>query len=220
MKILVQCILALLTIVSLNAYAQISSLDDPVYGSGSITYDSGTGIEWLDLTLTTNLSRYDIDQLIGNGNYLDGFRHATTQEVNTLFDNAGIVSNSPNFLGDATTVFDAVLSLISLLGPTSYDQGYPEALGITGEGRMGGLDFYTFNGEPRYGVGISETGGLSYGYNTKYPTVGNWVVRDSLSAVPVPSAVILFSSALLVLLCVVRKGPYVPAGLRVRKFAE
>ena len=63
--------------------ASLISVDDSVYGPGSITRDSATSLDWLDLTLSTNLSVNDI--LGGAGAFLaNGFAIATLAQVETM----------------------------------------------------------------------------------------------------------------------------------------
>ena len=65
---------------------------DSEFGPGTITHDTDTGIDWLDLTLTTSRSVNDItDQLVPGGEF-EGFRYATTADITTLWTHAGIVN--------------------------------------------------------------------------------------------------------------------------------
>ena len=64
--------------------AVLISADDPVFGVGSLTVDTDTGLEWLDIPITVNLSVDDI--LGGAGGYVaNGFRYATGIETRTFF---------------------------------------------------------------------------------------------------------------------------------------
>ncbi len=51
--------------------------DDAVFGAGSITIDTDTGLEWLDWTESTNRSYNDVSGQFGAGGDFEGWRHAT-----------------------------------------------------------------------------------------------------------------------------------------------
>jgi len=73
-------IAALLTVLSLGAHAQFSNT------KGVIT-DATTGLQWLDLKYTYDLSFNDVtDQL--DGGIFSGYRYATLDEVKQLFKDA------------------------------------------------------------------------------------------------------------------------------------
>ena len=91
-------------------------------GDGLITFDDQTGLEWLDLTETTNLSYNDVET--DGGGWLSlGFRHATGAEVCDLmaayaaFDpgcsgsplGGGGLKNSAPFTGN-----DLMMSLLGI----------------------------------------------------------------------------------------------------------
>lgn len=79
-----------------------------------LTFDSDSGFEWLDLSVTRGLSVLDV--LAGGGGLLDlGFRYATEAEVTSLYRNAGI----SEFSAPRVSLAGPVLSLIGLLSPSS-----------------------------------------------------------------------------------------------------
>lgn len=61
-----------------------------ISGDGLITSDTDTGLYWLDLTVTTNLSYNDVLTHIGTGGSLEGFRYATVADLDTLQVSAGL----------------------------------------------------------------------------------------------------------------------------------
>lgn len=83
--------------------------------NGDSTIDTDTGLEWLDLTLTQGLSWNQAEAT----SYVtvDGYVHATDEQVAELFTNAGFVSldNSSNAANDP-----AAAALLSLLGCTQF----------------------------------------------------------------------------------------------------
>jgi len=100
----------------------LSSGNDAVFGVDSITVDSATGLEWLDLTLSTNRS---INDLLGvsdpvndftdvGGSFL-GWRWATRPEVAKLFSDHGF----PDVDAGATAAnAPFYASFVALLGET------------------------------------------------------------------------------------------------------
>ena len=86
--------------------------------AGNITQDTGTGLEWLDLTESTGFSLDDV--LGGAGGFLaDGWNVAHVLDVDQLFLNAGWdgVDNVADNGNPATLV--VVNTLLGLLGNTS-----------------------------------------------------------------------------------------------------
>lgn len=71
------------------AQATLISQDLKSAGDGLLTYDSRTGLYWLDLTETTGLSANDI--LSGAGGWIQSFRYANYNEVTDLFRSFGMV---------------------------------------------------------------------------------------------------------------------------------
>ena len=64
---------------------------DSSFGADTITFDTDTGLEWLDLTESTGLSVNEVQAELGAGGLYEGFTFATRSEIETLFfDSAGI----------------------------------------------------------------------------------------------------------------------------------
>ncbi|MDX1410273.1 MAG: hypothetical protein R3330_19115, partial [Saprospiraceae bacterium] len=82
--------LCMLSTYGKGTLAALSAQNDPVFGNNSITTDSETGLDWLDLGLSTGKTVAYVSSQFGTGGAYDGFRHATRAEVLTLFHNAGI----------------------------------------------------------------------------------------------------------------------------------
>jgi hypothetical protein len=177
-----------LLISTLVLRADLIQADSPRYGQNALTIDTATRLAWLDLPFSTNMSYQQVIAATQVGGLFDGFRYATVQEVSTLYADAGIPS--AGFYPESSSEGQSALSLISLLGATSYQDGRPLTLGISGTpDRFGrdvtGLDFgYANFGVPGYFVGSS---GLVYGETFGVPTVGSWLVYE----VPEPAAWLL-----------------------------
>lgn len=71
-------------LISAQANAAFVSTDWKSQGDAKATLDTETGIEWLDLNLTTGKSIIDVKQLIKEGGSLFGWRLPTTNEVESL----------------------------------------------------------------------------------------------------------------------------------------
>src|SRR6185503_20083259 len=76
-----------------NLSAELLGVDLFAPGDRLVTRDTATGVDWLDLTATLNLSAQDILADIGGWQSL-GFAHAATMDVRTLFLN----SDPPNIV--------------------------------------------------------------------------------------------------------------------------
>jgi hypothetical protein len=174
-----------LLLTGLPAKANLIEANNPRFGVNSLTVDTTTGLAWLDLTASAGLSYQQVLADTQPGGLFSGFRFATAPEVLKLYTSAGIpgTGNYPGLApGD-----QAILNLISLVGATSFQDGNPETLGISGTsvlfGRVvPGLDFLYTNGVPTYAVSGVPGQTLVYGETTSSPTVGSWLVS------PVPES--------------------------------
>lgn len=158
------------------AKANLLQASNPSFGPNSLTVDTSTGLGWLDLTASAGLSYQQVLAATQPGGVYSGFRFATAQEVLNLYSSAGIPGT-----GYYPASTPSILSLISLIGATSFQDGHPETLGISGTFYGGGqvvpgMDFLTQNGVPTYFVSGVPGQSLIYGTGTSFPTVGSWLV--------------------------------------------
>jgi len=115
--------LCFVPLLSLNvAHAELIS-QDSAFGVDTITLDTDTNLQWLDVDLTANRSFDDVAAQLGPGGEFEGFRHATVDEIMTLWVNAGIpdilTGEGPPMGDDFTEANLApVLALIDLIGIT------------------------------------------------------------------------------------------------------
>lgn len=191
----------LLVSFSLSANANLKSIDLFSVGDNLLTKDNKTGLEWLDLTQTQNLSPRQI--LEGAGGWSDyGFVYATTFQVTQLFLNS---NNKASLTSPGMDVTEENLkgatNLLDLLG-TTYVQECCNNFSIVGNG-FAGIN------EPgsnliygaTFGTNLTSTAGFFFindgVFSTDYsdPLLGSYLVR-SVSAVPLPAAAPLFLSAL------------------------
>ena len=156
---------------------------DSAWGSGTITLDTNSGLEWLDINLSVNLSYNEMLAHMQNGGLYAGFRYATQNEVEALFTNAGLTTGS-------SPAMQTALDLISFLGATYSSRGNSEIFGITGTSSASGVesgivDHVFSNGTPMYDASVSE---LTYGMDYNSSSVGNWLVSSTTSEIPLPPA--------------------------------
>lgn len=196
------CLVASLAFPAANA--SLIAADNLRWGVGSITVDTDTGLGWLDVHLTVNLSYNEMQSQLGANGQYDGFRYASQAEVETLFINAVI----PDINRASTANLAHASKLLSLLGATSSLRGTSEIFGITGtllnqavSSAM--LDHYFSDGT---GMLDANVMGPTYGMDYRSSLVGSWLVTADYAEVPLPSALLLFSSAL-TLCSFIKRGP-------------
>ena len=172
---------------SVPARAALISLDDPVFGAGSITRDTDTNLEWLDVPFSEGDTFVDVAGEFGSGGEFEGFRHANAAEFETLVLNAGIPAINTIVTGDLTPFTD----LINLLGATSFQDGNPQTSGFLSDidpfepplRVNGDLDFLFFNGMPAYEANTS----IARNETISFPGVGHYLVRP---VIPEPSTIL------------------------------
>jgi hypothetical protein len=183
--------------ISISANAALVDL-------GDVTHDAATGLDWLDIDLTVQMTR---SQVLASGYVTDqGYRYATLSELNTLYDNAGGNGFYLNEAGVANPENNsAALLLIDLMGCTSVIEGSPcSEVGGWGAARWG-----VYPGSPELQVGIVAIGGSIW--TDWWTTVaietrddyGSYLVKTS--EVPIPSAAWLFISAVIGMRALKRK---------------
>jgi hypothetical protein len=57
--------------------------------NGTVTHDTVSGLDWLDLTLSADRSYNDVSVNFGVGGDFEGYRYATETEITAFFDSAG-----------------------------------------------------------------------------------------------------------------------------------
>ena len=62
------------------ANSAIISVTDPIFGADSVTQDTVSGLDWLDVNLSVNRSYIDVSTQFGIGGDYEGWRYATVQE--------------------------------------------------------------------------------------------------------------------------------------------
>jgi hypothetical protein len=124
-KVVVKILMMLFLLLGLSLFrfaeseAALVVKDLTTVGGGQITYDTATGLSWLDVINTYRISYGDV--IAGYGGYTtsQGFRFATNSEVATLIKHAGITEGRST-TGDWNNI-NNTRHLISLLGVTYTD---------------------------------------------------------------------------------------------------
>jgi hypothetical protein len=196
--------------LSVSANAAIVSIDDATFGADSVTRDTETGLEWLDITKSAGLSYDFVSANTGVGGYFDGWSYASVARVTELFTSAGGLESQ---LGANNALnFEPVQKLLGLWGTTYIDGSSPPPTEF-------GMAF-ACNTDCMQSTGAFAT--FRYEFNGSFPAVaiaefnpgwdgapaltnvGHALYRQT-SAVPIPAAAWLFGSALLGLGALKRK---------------
>jgi hypothetical protein len=179
--ILALCFL-LVSVFPTQSFAVLEERNDPFWGTGAITYDTETGLEWLDVYLSTDLSCSDVSTQFGQGGEFEGFRYATHQEVLDFLDAAGI-SIIDHGSSDPAHV-TACQNFIELVGPTDIYNDRPTIQGMNGtihpnlsDYRMSAL---VYADPPRGDVRHIVYTQTYYRDSYSSPAFGHWLVREAL----------------------------------------
>ena len=154
--------------------------------SGTSMMDTATNIEWLDLTQTQGLSWNQAEA--SSFVTVDGYVHATDEQVITLLTNAGFLTldNASNTLNDP-----AAATLLSFLGCTQFC-GTSNALGrgfADWDGTFTTRPFYRASG---LGAAAATTSLLSSNLDLVDATAGHYLLR----VIPEPGSLLLLFAGL------------------------
>jgi hypothetical protein len=173
---------------------------------GSTTFDSNSGLEWLDLSETRNMSYGDVSSSLGStgtwGSFGSGWRFATGAELAGLFDDAGAAGtgayDEPSSKNGAR--FAAAALLLGLLGSNdsfaamASSRGFLADLDIDGNHRLGRI--LTFN-MPGNVYSVLFAGSMFSGISGSATDVSSFLVRMApVATTPIPAALPLFLFAL------------------------
>lgn len=171
--------------------------------NGLTTVDTDQNLVWLDLTESTGRSYNDVASQFGTGGDFEGWRHATTSEVTTMFSNAGF---SSSYISSPAT--PQMLTLVNLFGPTFTTTGPSGGLLINSWGWFDDTDpasasigtafiehDASFLSNTAFTVDRAAVVINSAGTQSSGPSVGSWLVRAS-TPIPEPTPLALLAAGL------------------------
>lgn len=165
---------------------------DSAFGADTITQDTDTGLEWLDLTLTRMMSINEVEAQLQAGGTLEGWKWATAAEVTTLWAAANVPAPQSTFaFGSAAN--DGALALNALLG-----ENLVTADRTFSDGFIRELTFQNLS--PRWWsiaatLNAATSGGTSdtiliADFDTPSPRIGSYLVRTTAIAEPTTLALL------------------------------
>lgn len=173
-----------------EAQASLISLDSS-FGANTITYDTVSGLEWLDLAISYNQSYDDVTGLMGST--YSGFRYASAGEVGNFFADAGLSGNFGSLSGPEGAAFD---ELVNLWGEVD-EYGYAVNFFLTGTSSTPGTRLGGFiSRDPNFNEWLTSPGDYPYFESTSSFSLGSALVRDHKS-VPEPATLALLAMGLL-----------------------
>lgn len=177
-----------------DAEAAFISMDSS-FGVNTITRDTDTGLEWLDLTESTGLSVNQVQAELGAGGLYEGFSYATRSDVETLFfTSAGI---TPGFQWPPELPVWELANLLGITEPFFFVSfGHYLLEGPALNAGLGSLEpLIPFGDAAATRATLDDNG---FAFNEAAPTVGSFLIRSvTASPTPVPepgTALLLLSS--------------------------
>ena len=203
-------VLALMLAIGLSsgnmAVAAIIPVDDAVFGIGSITRDTGTGLDWLDLTLSSGRSFNDVNSQFGVGGDFEGFRYATETELGQLFTNAGITPIDSTFtVSNAAPVLE-LMTLMGILDLSFNKRSFILTSTMSTPGtHFAGLLEWKFEIDDDFPLGRATTRRLSFPDTSTDIRLGSGLVHTTPTSVPEPATSVLLLSGLAMVGLAMRK---------------
>lgn len=97
------------------AFATLVDADWQAPGDAHLLFDTDTGLQWLDLSVTANQSYNYVTSNFGPGQIYEGFRVATQTEVIEMWSHVGIINYEREW---TVGQYSEVRDLVTRLGPT------------------------------------------------------------------------------------------------------
>lgn len=198
---------------SLNTQADLLQVSSPVFGAGSLAFDSSQNLYWLTPTTTVGMSYNEVSNLLATDSRYSGFRFATVAELANLYTAFSIPNTNDYGFGISGTTANVpgTVALQSLFGITyTFGSVLFETSGFVGSPFTYYVNpFHSFTAAYKGEVVLRvHTYPTPYAYvattqtrlsvNTRYEGVGSWLVADTanISVVPEPSVLLLLISGI------------------------
>lgn len=182
--------LAVASVVILNGQtnADMVAGNDRVFGSNSITIDTDTRLDWLDVNLSVNRSFNDVAGQFGPGGIFSGWRHANISEITSLFEGGNIRATSSglgvqNVTDESAGVFNGLFGATEVFNVGSAITGFFEDGSLSGKTGIAQVVHRPVTTNASTSIIFAD----SQSRNLANPTLGNWLVRPSVSAITVES---------------------------------
>jgi len=193
-KLIVSTLCNFLLLASINANSAI--IDNDTY-----TTVTSTGLDWLDLTETSNRSYADINAQLAVGGEFEGWRYASFVDIKGLLDAFGGAGAYGGWAESNNGVVSAIsplwADLICLPNDCGFGFIYRQA-GTSGNIRTGSLyDQTSIDVFTRVDSSLAMDYINILGYLGNIGLKGNHALVRDASVVPVPAAIWLFGSGLI-----------------------
>jgi hypothetical protein len=168
--------------------------DDSRYGAASIVRDTSTGLDWLNLTKTVNLSYNTVFGNLVLGGTFEGFRYANLPEIRAFFADANI----PNIDQDTNANFQPVSDLLGKIGTLAQGFSSASSLALNAQSLMPGTHSLS---DMRINSTNNLIGGAITAINLQWPddtpsNIGSFIIRQT-PPVPEPSTFTLLGLGVL-----------------------
>ncbi len=180
-----------------TSWAVLVSLNDAVFGVGAVTGDTDTGLEWLDLSITTNISLNALSAQLGPGGAFAGWHFATEAEVTELWANQGVPTPFTGDFAFGTPANDGALNLNSFLDAQLIGANSTTSFGFILELSTISPFWWQIDAATNNTVlGSTSSSFLIADFDTPSPLIGSYLVRGDAQAVPAPVTLALMGIGL------------------------